>query len=105
MPTYAYRCKKCSYEFEELQKISDEPLVHCPSCKQDSLVRIIHGGAGLVFKGSGFYLTDYKNRKKDSPKTSTPTGKEIKPSPKSDPKTDTKTSDTGSSTGKEDSPH
>jgi putative FmdB family regulatory protein len=59
MPTYHYRCKSCSHEFEEIQKFSDDPLVKCPACRKNKLVRII-GGAGLVFKGSGFYLTDYK---------------------------------------------
>lgn len=72
MPTYVYRCKACAHEFEELQKFSDEPLKVCPNCQKPQLVRII-GGAGLVFKGSGFYLTDYKNKSisesKPSPKT------------------------------------
>lgn len=62
MPTYAYRCKSCSHEFEELQRITDDPLKVCPSCHKPTLVRIIGGGAGLVFKGSGFYLTDYKKQ-------------------------------------------
>ncbi len=60
MPTYLYRCKSCLYEFEELQKISAESLKTCPSCKKEMLIRIIGGGGGLVFKGSGFYQTDYK---------------------------------------------
>lgn len=60
MPTYAYHCTSCNFEFEEWQKISDEPLVRCPSCKKDTLVRDIGGGAALIFKGSGFYQTDYK---------------------------------------------
>ena len=60
MPTYAYGCKSCGHQFEEWQKISEESLVICPSCKEHTLVRVIGGGAGLIFKGSGFYLTDYK---------------------------------------------
>lgn len=64
MPTYQYRCKICNYEFEEFQKITDEPLVMCPECQKKSLKRIIAGGAGLVFKGTGFYITDYKNENK-----------------------------------------
>ncbi len=60
MPTYAYRCKSCHHEFEELQKITENPLVVCPSCNKPTLVRLIHGGAGVHFKGSGFYQTDYK---------------------------------------------
>lgn len=61
MPTYQYRCKACLFEMEEFQKFSEEPLVACPSCKKEAMVRVI-GGSGLVFKGSGFYLTDYKNK-------------------------------------------
>ncbi len=77
MPTYEYRCKSCSYEMEEFQKISDPPLVNCPSCHKDTLVRLIAGGAGLVFKGSGFYLTDYKKKSTsgDSTKPSSPAPK------------------------------
>ena len=64
MPTYHYRCKACLYEFEEFQKMSDPPLVMCPECNKNTLARIIAGGAGLVFKGTGFYITDYRNGKK-----------------------------------------
>jgi putative FmdB family regulatory protein len=61
MPTYVYRCcdSACHHEFEEMQKISASPLVTCPECKKDSLRRKPSGGAGLSFKGSGFYGTDY----------------------------------------------
>ncbi len=81
MPHYGYRCKQCSYEFEEFQKISDPVLVTCPECKTDNLVRIIHGGAGVHFKGSGFYLTDYKKSGTSSASTSTDSGKvkDVKP--------------------------
>jgi putative FmdB family regulatory protein len=59
MPTYWYRCQKCKHEFEEFQKISDPPVKKCPKC--DGLVmRVITGGAGLIFRGSGFYITDYR---------------------------------------------
>lgn len=59
MPTYAYICKNCNHYFEEFQGINDSPIQECPECK---LVpqRLISGGAGLIFKGSGFYETDYK---------------------------------------------
>lgn len=60
MPTYGYRCKQCNYEFDEFQSISSDTLINCPSCNQKTLIRIIGGGSGLIFKGSGFYLTDYK---------------------------------------------
>ena len=69
MPTYDYRCKSCGFEFDELQRISDDLLVKCPNCGKDSLIRVIAGGAGLHFKGSGFYLTDYKGAKKPEKET------------------------------------
>ena len=62
MPTYEYRCKDCGFTFEEFQSIVSEPLRECPKCK-GSVERIISGGSGLIFKGSGFYITDYKNKK------------------------------------------
>jgi len=61
MPTYAYKCKACKREFEKVQKFADDSLVKCPYCKKLKLVRLI-SSSGLVFKGSGFYLTDYKKR-------------------------------------------
>ncbi|HLP15820.1 MAG TPA: zinc ribbon domain-containing protein [Bacteroidota bacterium] len=60
MPTYEYRCKHCSHTMEEFQSMKDDPLVMCPKCKTPNLVRIIGSGSGLIFKGQGFYLTDYK---------------------------------------------
>jgi putative FmdB family regulatory protein len=60
MPTYEYQCKYCGHELEELQSMTEEPLKTCPKCKTDSLARVLSGGSGLIFKGSGFYLTDYK---------------------------------------------
>ena len=102
MPTYGYKCKSCSYEFEELQRITDEPLVQCPSCKKEMLVRIIGGGAGLVFKGSGFYLTDYKKPAKDDAKKPSPQ-KETKTETKSESKPESKPSDASSSKSSGDS--
>lgn len=69
MPTYEYACQKCGYEFEQFQSMRDEPLKKCPKCKKAGLKRLVGGGAGLIFKGTGFYVTDYKNKsggKKDS---------------------------------------
>lgn len=60
MPTYQYRCTKCEYEFEEFQLISAAPTDKCPECGGKP-ERIISGGAGLLFKGSGFYITDYRS--------------------------------------------
>ena len=59
MPTYEYRCQDCGYEFEEFQPISDPPILVCPSCNGRTK-RLISGGAGLLFKGSGFYITDHR---------------------------------------------
>jgi len=59
MPTYEYECTQCNHKFEEYQKITDLPLKNCPKC-QGKLRRLITGGAGLIFKGTGFYVTDYK---------------------------------------------
>lgn len=63
MPTYDYKCLNCDKEFEEFQKMSDPVLTTCPNCKQETLERKIGSGAGLLFKGNGFYITDYKNNK------------------------------------------
>ena len=60
MPTYEYQCKMCGHQMEEFQSMSEEPLKHCPECGTDNLVRVLGTGAGLIFKGTGFYLTDYK---------------------------------------------
>jgi len=61
MPTYEYQCRKCGYRFEEFQRIVDPPIRDCPKCKiEGSVEQIISGGSGLIFKGSGFYETDYK---------------------------------------------
>ena len=68
MPTYEYECLKCKYKFEEFQNMTDEPLKVCPKCG-GKLQRLIGTGAGIIFKGKGFYQTDYKTssvNKKDS---------------------------------------
>ncbi len=72
MPTYEYLCKNCGHEFEEFQSMSAEPLKVCPKCNKE-IIRKIGTGGGLVFKGSGFYITDYKNKKTSiKDKTTTP---------------------------------
>ena len=63
MPTYDYICNDCNKMHEYFQSMSDNPLTKCPECNKNSLRRIISGGTGLIFKGSGYYLTDYKNKK------------------------------------------
>jgi putative FmdB family regulatory protein len=62
MPTYEYACPKCGHEFEQFQSMRDEPLRKCPQCKKTGLKRLVGSGAGLIFKGTGFYITDYKNK-------------------------------------------
>jgi putative FmdB family regulatory protein len=61
MPTYEYRCEACGHELEIFQNISEAPKKKCPSCKKSKLKRKIGGGSGFLFKGSGFYLTDYRS--------------------------------------------
>jgi len=63
MPTYEYACPKCGHEFEQFQSMRDEPLTKCPKCKKAGVKRLVGAGAGLIFKGTGFYITDYKNNK------------------------------------------
>jgi len=60
MPTYDYRCLKCKHEFETVQKITDAPRKTCPLCK-GKVKRMIGGGAGVIFKGSGFYVNDSRS--------------------------------------------
>jgi len=60
MPTYDYQCKKCGHRFERFQKMSDPPLKTCPECG-GQVRRLIGTGAGVIFKGSGFHATDYRD--------------------------------------------
>ena len=71
MPIYEYECHACGHQFEELQAMSALPLEKCPECK-GKLKRLIGGGAGMIFKGKGFYSTDYK---KNSPAKKEPPSK------------------------------
>jgi putative FmdB family regulatory protein len=87
MPTYEYRCKSCGHEFEEVQTMSSEPLIMCPKCAKPTLKRLMSGGVGLIFKGSGFYETDYKKSKSSS---SSSKKSKSKPDSKSESKSDSK---------------
>jgi len=62
MPTYQYECDDCEYAFEVLQSMSDKKLKKCPKCKKMKLYRLIGGGSGIIFKGTGFYETDFKTK-------------------------------------------
>lgn len=61
MPTYEYACDACGHRFEEFQSIKAKPLTVCPKCKKKKVKRLVSGGAGFIFKGSGFYITDYRS--------------------------------------------
>src|SRR5437660_2686669 len=61
MPTYEYQCDACNHNFDEFQSMSEEPLKKCPKCGKRKLRRLFGGGAAILFKGSGFYQTDYRS--------------------------------------------
>ena len=61
MPTYDYACDACKHTWEEFQPITSKPTKKCPNCKKQKAKRLIGAGAGLLFKGSGFYITDYRS--------------------------------------------
>ena len=80
MPTYEYACENCGHQFEQFQSITSRPLRVCPQCGENKLNRLIGSGAGIIFKGTGFYQTDYRSEsykkaaeseKKSTDKTST----------------------------------
>ena len=78
MPTYRYLCKNCGFELEELQTMSEPPLEMCPKCNTPKLARMMGTGGAFIFKGSGFYLTDYKNSGSTSSASSAAPPKESK---------------------------
>ena len=61
MPTYEYHCDACEHNFDEFQSITEEPLKKCPECGKSKLRRVFGTGAAILFKGSGFYQTDYRS--------------------------------------------
>ncbi len=101
MPTYAYRCDACGHEFDEFQSITAKSMRKCPKCGKQQLRRLLGMGAGIIFKGSGFYQTDYRSdgykkasggdgkggspkkdtSKKDETSASTPSAKPTEPKP------------------------
>ena len=90
MPTYEYICKDCGDRFDHFQSMSSPPIKTREGCdnKGCNVERVISGGTGLIFKGSGFYLTDYKNnKKKDSSENKTSDSKKNKKSSKKTNKT------------------
>lgn len=61
MPTYEYKCESCGYKFEQFQSITSKPTRKCPKCNKTSVRRLVGVGAGVIFKGPGFYATDYRS--------------------------------------------
>jgi len=89
MPTYEYQCEKCGHRFEKFQSMTASVLRKCPKCGKSSLKRLIGTGAGVIFKGSGFYQTDYRSDSyKQALKKESDTGS--KKEGKKDSKTETK---------------
>jgi putative FmdB family regulatory protein len=80
MPTYDYRCDGCEHAFEAFQSITAKPLRKCPECGKSRLRRLIGTGAALLFKGDGFYITDYRSEKyKEAAKADAPATTDAKP--------------------------
>ena len=114
MPTYEYLCNNCGNKFEKFQSITADEVRECPGCGKMELKRLIGAGAGVIFKGSGFYETDYRSEdykqaaKKETPKSESSTDKkdsasagDAKTAEKSKTNTATKTPDTNSNSKKE----
>ena len=97
MPTYEYRCGECGHEMETFQSITAKALKKCPECSKNGLKRLISGGGAILFKGSGFYETDYRSsdykQKADADKKAA----EPKSESKSDSKSETKSEPKGGS--------
>jgi putative FmdB family regulatory protein len=93
MPTYEYICNECGERFENFQTMSSRPLTKRPNCekKNCNVTRVISGGSGLIFKGSGFYLTDYKDQPKTNKKEKETKKKNDKPAKKEKTATTSKT--------------
>ncbi len=93
MPTYEYICNECGERFENFQTMSSRPLTKRPNCekKNCNVTRVISGGSGLIFKGSGFYLTDYKDQPKTDKKEKETKKKNDKPAKKEKTATTSKT--------------
>lgn len=93
MPTYDYRCKACQHEWELFQSIKANPIKKCPDCGKLKAERIIGAGAGIIFKGSGFYETDYRS---DSYKKAAAADKKAQESSSGESKSSDKKSETKS---------
>ena len=95
MPTYDYVCKECGHRFERFQKMSDGNLRKCPECGERKLKRLMGIGAGVIFRGSGFYETDYKRKTGSNGRARTSTNGAGSSSEKESPEKTEKTEKTG----------
>ncbi len=84
MPTYEYQCTNCSHRFEQFQSMKDKPLRTCPECGKKTLERLIGTGAAVIFKGSGFYQTDYRSESYKKAAESESKSSETKPEGKNE---------------------
>jgi putative FmdB family regulatory protein len=100
MPTYDYECDACGHEFELFQSISEPIKKKCPACGKPKLRRLFGTGAAVVFKGSGFYQTDYRSESYKKAADKDKPASESKPDGKSDAKSETKTESKPSSEDK-----
>ncbi len=86
MPTYEYKCQACGHAFEKFQTMSAKPEKKCPACGKNKAKRLISAGAGLIFKGSGFYITDYRsNSYKQAAKSDSASSPSTTPAPAAAP--------------------
>ena len=88
MPTYDYKCESCGHTFAAFHGMTEEPLKDCPECGKEELRRLIGSGAGIIFKGSGFYETDYKRSRVSPSKNGGDSGSSDSKSPDSSTKSD-----------------
>jgi len=96
VPTYDYRCEACKQELVKFQRITEDAIKDCPECGKPALRRLIGSGSGIIFKGSGFYETDYKRSRNG--------GDSSKKDSKSESKSETKKSETKSDSSPSSSP-
>lgn len=87
MPIYEYECTTCQYQFDEVQKMNDPVLTHCPNCSQETAIRLV-SAASFQLKGDGWYVTDFKDKGQPKPKTEANTAPK-----KAETKTDAKGGD------------
>ena len=92
MPTYDYRCDACGHELELFHGMSEDPVTTCPDCGEEKLRRRIGSGAGIIFKGSGFYETDYKRARSATSDSKSKKDEGAKESKSSEKSSDSKSS-------------